>query len=260
MSHLPACPSAAWSANRDRYHQTSGGFSPRGRFKKNWGKNARQRLQLGKGMGNRKNWKLEKYSDLLEYNVSNSVQQQLWITSKVWFINMLKKFTWKPRNQENELWNSRVQQKNIQTPFLPKPESRTQFCTFPSGSFLGISIPSLDIYATPIPTFIVIPLNKNSKPIVAPKSKPTNINQQWKPTVIKATVNIYTYHINQCHQDQHDHTMFAHVLGCPNIPFPKRFPFFRFQRSRKLLSWPKKRPTVDSQESSGKWRFIVYSI
>lgn len=77
MSHLPACPSAAWSANRDRYHQTSGGFSPRGRFKKNWGKNARQRLQLGKGMGNRKNWKLEKYSDLLEYNVSNSVQQQL---------------------------------------------------------------------------------------------------------------------------------------------------------------------------------------
>ena len=25
LSHLPACPSAAWSANRDRYHQTSGG-------------------------------------------------------------------------------------------------------------------------------------------------------------------------------------------------------------------------------------------
>ena len=259
MSHLPACPSAAWSANRDRYHQTSGGFSPRGRFKKNWGKNARQRLQLGKGMGNRKNWKLEKYSDLLEYNVSNSVQQQLWITSKVWFINMLKKFTWKPRNQENELWNSRVQQKNIQTPFLPKPESRTQFCTFPSGSFLGISIPSLDIYATPIPTFIVIPLNKNSKPIVAPKSKPTNINQQWKPTVIKATVNIYIY---ISYKSVPPRSTWPHnVCTCTGMPkhsLSQAFPFLSLPKVAQVVELAKK--TTDRRLPGVQWQMKVYSI
>ena len=69
-------------------------------------------------------------------------------------------------------------------------------------------------------------------------------------------IYIYTYHINQCHQDQHDHTMFAQVLGCPNIPFPKRFPFLRFQRSRKLLSWPKR--TTDRRLPGVQWQMKVY--
>ena len=76
----------------------------------------------------------------------------------------------------------------------------------------------------------------------------------------KKYIYIYTYYINRCHQDQHYHTFFfAHVhnsLGCPNIPFPRRFPFLRFQRSRKLLSWPKK--TTDRRLPGVQWQMKVY--
>ena len=84
--------------------------------------------------------------------------------------------------------------------------------------------------------------SKLSKPTANLQYKPTiqtnNKNQLLKTPLTK--INIYGHLIYIIsHQDQHSHTILAHVLGCPNIPFPSFFPFFRFQRSRKLLIWPK---------------------
>lgn len=62
---------------------------------------------------------------LLEYNISNSVQQQLWITSKVWFIKMLKKIRRKKTETKKTNCEISVHRKAFKHR-KPRPESRTQ--------------------------------------------------------------------------------------------------------------------------------------